>query len=116
MLTVLCIAAIVGAFFWLLRRNSEMFRLILVRGRVKHVSGHPPAAFVEDVRMIAPHASGIVRAVHEDGRARLVATGIDERTLQRLRNAFALTPMAKKGHGGSGNAGSPRPNRARARS
>jgi hypothetical protein len=87
---------------WAATRHNEVFRVTVRGGRVTVVRGRVPPAFLGDLRDLAGHvADGTVRAVREGGRksgeARLVvSSSIDERTAQRLRNAFAVSVRAKR--------------------
>jgi hypothetical protein len=81
-----------------LQRANELFlvsvrdgKTMLVRGRI------PPAllAEIDDVvsRARVRHAS--VRAVKSDARPRLIASGVDAATEQRLRNVLGTFPMQR---------------------
>jgi hypothetical protein len=83
---------------WAATRHNEVFRVAIRGGRVTVVRGRVPPAFLGDLRDLAGHvAEGTVRAIREGGEARLVvSSSIDERTAQRLRNAFAVSVRAKR--------------------
>jgi len=80
---------------WAATRQNEVFVVAIRQRRVTVVRGKVPGAFLGDLREAAremPAAQeATVRAVKRDGAARLVfSSSIDERTAQRLRNAFAV--------------------------
>ncbi len=79
---------------WAARRHNEIFRVVIMRGRVTVQRGRVSPSFLGDLREIAKHVQrGTVRAVKQGGEGRLVVSSeIDERTAQRLRNAFAIQP------------------------
>jgi hypothetical protein len=83
---------------WAATRHNEVFRVAVRGGRVTVVRGRVPPAFLGDLREIAAHVGrGTVHAIREGGEARLVvSSSIDERTAQRLRNAFAVSVRAKR--------------------
>jgi hypothetical protein len=91
-LYVLFVGVAVGTLFWAVVRQAEIFRIAIEDGRPRVVRGKPPPGFVDDVRTIArPVKAGAVWAVKEGGQPRLCATSsVDDATLQRLRNAFAV--------------------------
>lgn len=94
-------AGILGLVFlavWGATRHNELFRVIIKRGRVTVQRGKVPPSFLGDLRDIARHVEdGTVRAIKQGGDPRLVfSTSIDERTAQRLRNAFALDHGRKR--------------------
>lgn len=82
----------IGALLWAVTRDLETFRIEIEDGEPRVVRGKPPHGFLGDVRTIAKHVeAGVVRAVKEGGEPRIVgSSSIDEATLQRLRNAFAM--------------------------
>lgn len=91
-LYVAFIGGAVGLLLWAVVRQAEIFRIEVSNGRPRVRRGKPPPGYVDDVRTIAKHVErGTVRAVKEGGQPRIVASrSIDDATLQRLRNAFAV--------------------------
>ena len=87
-------AILVGLVLWAATRHNEIFRVAVVRGRAAVVRGRVPPAFLSDLReIVARTQTGTVSAVKEGGEGRLViSASIDERTAQRLRNAYAIYP------------------------
>jgi hypothetical protein len=83
---------LIGLLLWAATRQNEVFRVKIERGRVTVLRGKVPPGFLGDLREIAPHVKeGGVHAVKRGGEAALVvSSSIDERTAQRLRNAFAV--------------------------
>lgn len=96
---VLGLFGVLGGFLWLVRRDNEIFRVEIERGKARVVRGKVPPSFLGDLRTITRHVErGTIRAVKQDGQARILGSAsIDEGTLQRLRNALATQP----GRGGS---------------
>lgn len=92
------ILALILLVLWAATRQNEIFRVTITRGRVKAERGKVPPGFLGDLRELARTIQdGTIRAVKQDGEARLVfSSSIDERTAQRLRNAFALDPGRKR--------------------
>ncbi len=92
------ILGLIGVLLWAATRHNEVFRVAIRGGRVTVVRGRVPPTFLGDLREIVRHVKdGTVHAVKSGGEARLVvSSSIDERTAQRLRNAFALYPAAKR--------------------
>lgn len=90
--------ALIFLVLWAATRHNEVFRVTIARGRVTVQRGKVPPSFLGDMRDIARSVKdGTVRAVKQGGEARLVfSASIDERTAQRLRNAFALDPGRKR--------------------
>ena len=85
---------LIGLVLWAARRHNELFRVTITRGRVAVTRGRVAPSFLGDLREIARHVeAGTIRAVREGGEGRLViSASIDERTAQRLRNAYAIYP------------------------
>ena len=92
------ILGLIALVLWAATRQNEIFRLAIRSGRVTVVRGKVPPSFLSDLRELVRHVNdGTVHAVKSGGEARLVfSSSIDERTAQRLRNAFALYPAAKR--------------------
>ncbi len=92
------VLAMIALALWFATRDNEIFRVSIKKGRVTVVRGKVPPSFMSDLREIVRHVDdGIVRAVKQGGQGRIVvSSSIDEATAQRLRNAFALYPAAKR--------------------
>jgi hypothetical protein len=83
-------------FFLIVQRMNELFLLSVRNGRVIVVRGRVPPGFLRDVRLIVRGISRAkIRGVKSDGHARITGSGLDERALQRLRNAFGHHPMSR---------------------
>lgn len=84
--------AVVAVVAWVvLSRANEMFCVSVRSGRCLVIRGHVPPSLwreLKDVMGRARVARGTVRAIKSGGRPRLVFSGVDEGTQQRLRNAF----------------------------
>lgn len=93
------VAALVAGillFLFVVARQNALFVLSVRNGRVLVVRGRVPAGFLADVEgVVRGVRSATIRAEKDQGHARLTATGVDERVLQRLRNAFGLYPIAR---------------------
>jgi hypothetical protein len=94
-------AGVLGMIFvvlWAATRRNEIFRIAIRGGRVSVVRGKVPPSFLGDLREVARQIQdGTVHAVKQDGEPRLVfSSSVDERTAQRLRNAFAVSRNAKR--------------------
>jgi len=92
------ILGLIGLALWVATRQNEVFRIAIRAGRATVLRGKVPPSFLSDLRDAVRHVdAGTVHAVKRDGEPRLViSSSIDERTAQRLRNAFALYPSAKR--------------------
>lgn len=88
------VVALIALAVWAARRHTQMFLIRIEGGRAKIVRGKVAPSFFTDVKDLVRHVdSGTVAAVREGGEPMLVLSGaIDERTAQRLRNAFAVHP------------------------
>lgn len=77
---------------WFAMRQNEIFRVEIRGGRATVVRGKVAPSFLGDLRDVVRHVDrGSVHAVKRGGEPNLVvSSSIDERTAQRLRNAFAL--------------------------
>jgi hypothetical protein len=95
---IIGLLAVLALFLWAAKRDNEVFRVAIRDGRITVLRGKVPPSFMADLREIArPVKDGTVRAVKSGGEAQLViSSSVDERTAQRLRNAFALYPAAKR--------------------
>ena len=91
------ILGLIALVLWAATRHNEIFRVAIRGGRVTVVRGRVPPSFLGDLRDIVRHVKdGTVHAVKSGGEPRLVlSSSIDERTAQRLRNAFALATATR---------------------
>ena len=97
---VLVVAAVLAAlfFFVLVPRMNELFLVSVREGEVLVVRGRVPAALLHDIADVVRRARlrrGTIRAVRESGHSRLVTSGIDDGTTQRLRNTFGTHPIQR---------------------
>ena len=88
---------LIALVLWAATRHNEIFRVAIKNGRVTVLRGRVPPSFLGDLREIVRHVQGgTVRAVKQGGEGRLVVSSeIDDRTAQRLRNAFAISPAKR---------------------
>jgi len=94
--TIAVLAAVVLLFLFVVGRQNTLFVISVRNGRALVVRGRVPPGFLADVRTIVRDVNnGTIRAVKDQGHARLTASGVDERVLQRLRNAFSVYPAAR---------------------
>lgn len=97
---VVGVLGLIGLALWMAKRQNEVFRVAIRGGRATVLRGKVPPSFLGDLREIVRHGhvqDGTVRAVKSGGEPRLVVSpSIDERTAQRLRNAFAVYPGTKR--------------------
>lgn len=90
-------AVAVGAW-WFLSRANEIFCVSVRQGRMLVVRGRLPVALLHDFEDVIRRARvqrATIRAVSTQSHARLVVSGIDEGTAQRLRNVFGHHPIQK---------------------
>lgn len=79
----------------LLRRANEVCAIGVREGRLLVVRGGAPQVLVNDVADVLRRGgvrTTTVRIVKEGGAARIVASGVDEITAQRLRNVLTAHP------------------------
>lgn len=91
------VAALLALLYFAASRQNELFCVSIRDGRALPIRGRIPPGLLSDLTEICP-ASGsfLLRAVRQDGHPRLVIQGpADERTAQRLRNAFGVYPPIK---------------------
>jgi len=84
---------LIGLLLWAATRQNEVFRVAVRGGRATVVRGKVPPGFMSDLHeIVGPHTQdGSVHAVKRGGEpALVVSSSIDERSAQRLRNAFAV--------------------------
>jgi hypothetical protein len=90
------ILGLIALLLWAAMRQNEIFRIAIRGGRATVVRGKVAPSFLADLREIVRGAGvkeGTVHAVKSGGEPRIVCSSeIDERTAQRLRNAFAIYP------------------------
>jgi hypothetical protein len=94
MIYVAGLFSLIGLVLWSATRRSQIFRVAIRKGRVTVVRGRVPASFLGDLRAIVRHVEdGTICSVKQGGEGRLVfSSSIDDRTAQRLRNAYAIYP------------------------
>lgn len=98
LLLPLIVLVLVGLFFMMISRGNELFVLSVRDGKVLLIRGRIPVALqhdIEDVLQRARVQHATIRAVRSSGHARLVMSGLDEGTQQRLRNTFGVHPIQK---------------------
>jgi hypothetical protein len=85
---------LIALLLWAATRQNEIFVVAIAKGKAREVRGRVPPSFLGDLREIVKHVDdGSIRAVKQGGEGRLVlSSSIDERTAQRLRNAYAIYP------------------------
>jgi hypothetical protein len=79
-------------------RMNELFMISVRQGRTLVVRGRIPPALLRDLEDVISRAGIVqatIRAVKDENHARLVVTGTDEFTAQRLRNTFGIHPVSK---------------------
>lgn len=94
LLLLIVVALFVLAVPFFLRAN-EVCAISVRRGKVMLLRGRAPATLYDDISEVvrrANVASSMIRIVKEGGAARLLATGVDEPTAQRLRNVLGAHP------------------------
>jgi len=77
------------------QRSRELFFLSVREGRLLVVRGDCPDALLHDIGDALDRAGvrrASIRAVKEEHGSRLVASGVDDRLAQRLRNIFGSHP------------------------
>ena len=86
------VLGLIGLALWVSTRQNEIFRVVVRGGRATVLRGKVSPGFLSDLREIVKGVQdGTVHAVKRGGEpALVVSTEIDERTAQRLRNAFAV--------------------------
>jgi hypothetical protein len=94
--TIPLVAAGLLLFFYVVSRLNELFLLSVRNGKVIVVRGRVPAGFLSDVKTIVRGVkSGTIRAVKNEGHARITTSGLGENIEQRLRNAFSTYPASR---------------------
>lgn len=92
------VLGLIALAVWAATRHNQLFEIAIRGGRATVVRGHVPPNFLGDLRDIVRNVrEGNVRAIKQSGTSHLVvSSSIDERTAQRLRNAFAVNPAANR--------------------
>jgi hypothetical protein len=94
--SIIVLLAIAVLAFVIFSRSNEIFCISVRRGRALVVRGRVPPGFLADVRrVVAGVDDATIWARKSDGHARLTASGLDDRALQRLRNAFSTYPVSR---------------------
>jgi hypothetical protein len=81
-----------------LSRANELFCVRVRGGKFRLVRGRLPARLLEDIRDVLKRArvqDGQLRVVSEQGKPRVVARGIREADLQKLRNVVGSYQVAQ---------------------
>jgi hypothetical protein len=76
-------------------RANEVAAISVRSAEILLVRGSLPAPLVDDIADVVRRANvarATIRVVKEGGRARAIATGVDEPTAQRLRNVLGAHP------------------------
>jgi hypothetical protein len=92
------IVAVIAGAWWFLSRANEIFCVSVRQGRMLVVRGRVPVALLHDIEDVVRRARvqrATIRAVSTQSHARLVTSGLDEGTAQRLRNVFGHHPIQK---------------------
>lgn len=96
----LLLAIGVGALvaWWIYERSIELFCISVRDGRCLVVRGRIAGNLLDGIADVAARQRvrrATIRAVKGEHHARLVARGVDDGTLQRLRNVFGTHPVQK---------------------
>jgi hypothetical protein len=95
---VLVVGAVVAIGFVLWSRMNEIFCISIRGGRTLVVRGAVPPSLLHGIADVVSRervVRGSVRAVKGATHARLVTSGIDDGTTQRLRNVFGTHSVQK---------------------
>jgi hypothetical protein len=98
LLIPLLVLILVGALAIVISRGNELFFLSVRGGKVLLIRGRLPVALQHDLEDVITRArvqDASIRAVRSSGHARLVVSGVDEGTQQRLRNTLGVHPIQK---------------------
>ena len=93
--TLLGLTAVVLLYLWLSRRANEVFCLSLRGEETLLVRGRIPRGLDPELAELLRRGGvdrATVRCVRENGQARVVLDGGDERLAQRVRNVFGNGP------------------------
>ena len=94
LLALLVVLALVALIAVALSRANELFCVSVRDGRCLVVRGQIPTALLQDFRDVVARAGlprATIRGVREGGRPRLLVSGADDFTAQRLRNPFGAS-------------------------
>lgn len=83
------VAVLIALLLFVLRGSPELARFEVKGGKFELVRGRVPPKLLEDFSDVLsnrPLADATVRVVLDGGRPRVVATGLPDDELQRLRN------------------------------
>jgi hypothetical protein len=83
------VAVLIALLLFVLRGSPELARFEVKAGKFEFVRGRVPPKLLDDFADVLsnrPLADATVRVVLDGGRPRVVATGLPEDELQRLRN------------------------------
>jgi hypothetical protein len=83
------VAVLIALLLFVLRGSPELARLEVKSGKLEFVRGRVPPKLLEDFSDVLskrPIAEATIRVVLDGGRPRVVATGLPDDELQRLRN------------------------------
>jgi hypothetical protein len=83
------VAVLIALLLFVLRGSPELARFELKSGKLEFVRGRVPPKLLDefsDVLSGRPIADATIRVVLEGGQPRIVATGLPDDELQRLRN------------------------------
>jgi hypothetical protein len=98
LLIPLLVLILVGTLAIVISRGNELFFLSVRGGKVLLIRGRLPVALQHDLEDVITRArvqDASIRAVRSSGHARLVVSGVDEGTQQRLRNTLGVHPIQK---------------------
>ena len=94
---VLVLGVAAGVAYLVASRMGELFCVSIRGGRCLVIRGSVPPRLWREILAVADHVKlqrGTIRAVKRGGAARLVFSGIDPRTQQRLRNAVGSAGLS----------------------
>lgn len=92
------IAVAAAVVYFALSRANELFCISVRDGRVLVIRGAVPPNLLHSLADIVRRQRverGTIRAIRASGHARLLTSGIDEGTTQRMRNAFGINSISK---------------------
>src|SRR5262245_20466474 len=93
---VVVIVALFGIWWW--TRTQELFCISVRGSRALVVRGRVPGTLVTELGDAVRRSrvtSSTIRAIKTERGGRLVASGVDDGTLQQLRNIFGSYPIAR---------------------
>jgi hypothetical protein len=83
------VAVLIALLLFVLRGSPELARLEVKSGKLEFVRGRIPPKLLEDFSDVLSNrtlAEATIRVLLDGGRPRVVATGLPDDELQRLRN------------------------------